>query len=364
VDQEALLKDVLSEALGLGPLEDLLADEEVAEVMVNGPSQIFARRAEKVEQVDRRFSSEASLLSVIERLIAPLGLRLADCGALVEARLRDGARLVATLPPLAARGPALTVRKVRRDRLSMDDLVRFGTLSAAVAELLETSVQARRNIVVTGQSGVGKSTLLAAIASFVPESERVVSVEDPAELDLGRDQWVQLEARPATDGAKPSMTARDSIRAALRLRPERLLVTDVRGDEALELLEATAGGCDGALVGVSAISAQDAVERLATLGELTSSSPRAVRELVAQGVNIVVQMTRYGDGSRRVTRVAEVTGIDGERVALQDIFTYKQEGVDEQGRVRGRFVSTGKVPQFYEELQRRGVPVNLNIFRD
>jgi pilus assembly protein CpaF len=365
VDQESLLKDVLSEALGLGPLEDLLADEEVAEVMVNGPAQIFARRADRVDQVDRRFSSEGSLLSVIERLTAPLGLRLAESGPYVEARLRDGARLVATLPPLAARGPALTVRKVRRERLTMDDLVRLGTLSAAIAEFLEMAVvQGRRNILITGQAGVGKSTLLSAVAGFVPDAERIVSVEDPAELDLGRDQWVQLEARPpAVDGK--SLTARDAVRAALRIRPERLLVSDIRGQEALDVLEATAGTCDGALLSMSALSSSDALERLAILAQLSAESGgRALRGLVAQAIQVVVHLTRFGDGSRRVTRVSEVTGLDGDTVTVQDVFTYKQEGADDQGRVRGRFLATGKVPRFYEELQRKGVAVNNNIFRD
>ncbi len=366
VDQDLLIKDVLNEALGLGPLEDLLADEAVDEIMVNRAERIYVERAGRIELTDRGFSSDKAVLGVIERIVAPLGRRIDESSPLVDARLKDGSRVNAIVPPLAIQGPCLTIRKFRQDMLGAKDLTRFGTITQGMVEFLETCVTARKNIVISGGTGSGKTTTLNVVSNFIGESERIVSIEDAAELQLSHDHWIQLESRPANIEGKGAVTIRDLVRNSLRMRPDRIIVGECRGGEALDMLQAMNTGHDGSLTTAHSNGPRDTLARLETMVLMAGIELpiRAIREQIASAVNLILHQTRFSDGSRRVTHLTEVTGMEGDVITLQDIFTFKQEGFDAQGRVSGRFLPSGFVPRFYEDLQRRGLPVNMDIFRE
>jgi pilus assembly protein CpaF len=306
------------------------------------------------------------VLGVVERIVAPIGRRIDEQSPLVDARLKDGSRVNAIIPPLALRGPSITIRKFRREVFGVEDLVRLGTLSRAMAEFLEICVTARKNIVIAGGTGSGKSTTLNCIASFIPGHERIITIEDAAELQLPQEHVVALETRPPGFDGKGQFGVRDLVRNAVRMRPDRIVVGECRAGEALDMLQAMNTGHDGLLTTVHASSTRDALAKLETMVLMAGVDlpDRAVREQIASAVHIVVQQARFGDGSRRITQVLEITGLEGDTVATQEIFTFKQEGVDAQGRVVGRFMASGFTPRFYEDLQARGLPVNLNIFRD
>jgi len=348
LDQDKLINDVLNEALGLGPLEDLLADNDVTQIFVNRVDQIFAERGGKVTSTGKNFTSEKALLQVAWRMI---GRRPGENGPpMGEGRLADGSRVTVVLPPMAVRGPCLTVRKLRREPVALAELVKQNVLSAHMAEMLEVAIKARRNIVISGPSG-SQTALISALASAVAAEERVVSIEDVAALELRRDNWVQLEANP------PHAGMRELLHTALRLRPDRLIVGDVRGAEALEIVQALATGCDGAVIGIHAVSPRDAVGRLETLMQSAGGNlpGRVARELIAQGVHLVVQTTRLPDGGRRTTHIVELTGgAAGEGPELHDVFVQKGDG----------FAPCGYVPRFVEELGKRGVTVNPALFKE
>ena len=348
LDQDKLINDVLNEALGLGPLEDLLADGDVTQIFVNRVDQIFAEKNGKVVPTGKSFTSEKALAQVAWRMI---GRRAGDNGPpMGEGRLADGSRVTVVLPPMAVRGPCITVRKLRREPVLMADLVKQNALSASMVEMLELALKARRNIVVAGTSA-GQAWMVAALGSAIGGEERVVSIEDVAALDLRRDNWVQLEANP------PHAGMRELLHTALRLRPDRLVVGDVRGGEALELVQALATGCDGAIIGVHAVSPRDAVGRMETLMQSAASSlpGRVARELIAQGIHVIVQTSRLPDGGRRVTSIVEVSGgAAGEDPELHEVFVHKGDA----------FTACGYVPRFVEELQKRGVSVNAGLFKD
>jgi len=366
IDRERLMTDVLNEALGLGPLEEFLADDTVSEIMVNKASQIYVERKGRLHIVDRAFSSNEAVRHVIERIVAPIGRRIDESSPLVDARLKDGSRVNAIIPPLALKGPALTIRKFSRERLRVKDLVGFGSVTPQMCEFLETCVRVRRNMVISGGTGSGKTTLLNILSSFIPVEERIVTVEDAAELQLPQEHWVQLESRPANIEGKGQITIRDLVRNCLRMRPDRIVVGECRGGEALDMLQAMNTGHDGSLTTLHANSPRDALARLETMVLMSGMElpVRAIRDQVASAVNIIVQQSRFADGSRKVTYISEVSGMEGDIITLQDIFQFKQEGFDDEGRVEGRYIATGFVPRFYDDLQRRGIPVNMNIFRD
>lgn len=366
VDQDALIKDVLNEALGLGPLEDLLADESVDEIMVNSASQIFIERAGQLELSGRGFSSDKAVLGVIERIVAPLGRRIDESSPLVDARLQDGSRVNAIIPPLAIKGPCVTIRKFRRDMLAAEDLIRMGSLTPGMVDFLRMCVTARKNVVISGGTGSGKTTTLNIVSNYIPESERTVTIEDAAELQLKHEHWVQLESRPANIEGRGQVTIRDLVRNTLRMRPDRIIVGECRSGEALDMLQAMNTGHDGSLTTAHANNPRDTLARLETMVLMAGMELpiRAIREQVASAINIIAHQSRFSDGSRRVTHISEISGMEGDVITMQDIFTFKQEGFDEQGRVRGRFVPSGFVPRFYEDLQRRGIPVNMDIFRE
>jgi pilus assembly protein CpaF len=366
VDRDLLVTDVLNEALGLGPLEEFLANDDISEIMVNNASQIYVEKKGKLTLAAKTFSSNDAVRHVIERIVAPIGRRIDESSPLVDARLKDGSRVNAIIPPLALKGPCLTIRKFKRERLKVSDIVDYGTITAQMVEFVETCVKVRKNIVISGGTGSGKTTLLNIMSSFIPSDERIITVEDAAELQLPQEHWVQLETRPANIEGKGQVAIRDLVRNCLRMRPDRIVIGECRGGEALDMLQAMNTGHDGSLTTLHANAPRDALARLETMVLMSGMDLpiKAIREQVASAVNIIVQQTRFADGSRKVTYISEVSGMEGDVITLQDIFHFRQDGFDDQGRVRGRFMATGFVPRFYDDLQRRGIPVNMEIFRE
>jgi pilus assembly protein CpaF len=363
---EELIGDVMHEALGLGPLELYLADDSITEIMVNAPDELYVERKGKLEKATKAFSSQKAVLGVIERIVAPLGRHIDESSPLVDARLPDGSRVNAIIPPLALKGPSITIRKFKRDLLTAEHLARFGALTRPMADFLDACVHARRNVVISGGTGSGKTTLLNILASYIPASERILTIEDAAELSLRQDHWVQLEARPPNIEGKGAVPIRELVRNALRMRPDRIVVGECRGGEALDMLQAMNTGHDGSLTTLHANSPRDALSRLETMVLMSGMDLpiRAIREQIASAVHLVVQQQRFGDGSRKVTAISEVSGMESDVITMQDIFLFKQEGFDKDGRVAGRFIATGFVPSFYDDLQRRGIPGDMSIFRE
>ncbi len=366
VDQELLLNDVLNEALGLGPLEAFLADDDISEIMVNHASQIFIEKKGKLRLSDKIFSSNQAVLGVIERIVAPIGRRIDESSPLVDARLKDGSRVNAIIPPLALKGPCVTIRKFKRERLQIRDLIKYKSLTPQMGEFLDMVVKAHKNVVISGGTGSGKTTLLNVISSFIQEDERIVTVEDAAELNLSQEHWVQLESRPSNLEGKGSISIRDLVKNCLRMRPDRIIVGECRSGEALDMLQAMNTGHDGSLTTLHANTPRDALARLETMVLMAGMDlpVKAIREQIASAVHLIVQQTRFSDGSRRITFITEVSGMEVDIITLQDIFYFKQEGFTDDGKVRGRYVATGFIPRFYEDLQRRGIPVNMGIFRE
>jgi pilus assembly protein CpaF len=366
LDREELVQDVLNEALGLGPLEIYLADDTISEIMVNSPTQVFVERNGQLERVEKAFSSVQAVLGVIERIVAPLGRHIDESSPLVDARLSDGSRVNAIIPPLALKGPCITIRKFKRELLAGPDLIARGALTEPMAEFLDTCVKVRRNLVISGGTGSGKTTLLNILSGFIPEGERIVTIEDAAELQLSQEHWIQLEARPSNIEGKGQISIRDLVRNSLRMRPDRIVIGECRGGEALDMLQAMNTGHDGSLTTLHANSPRDALSRLETMVLMSGMElpVKAIREQIASAVHIVVQQIRFADGTRKITAISEVTGMEQDVITMQEIFTFKQEGFDSEGKVQGRFVATGQVPKFYDELQRRGVSVNMDLFHE
>jgi pilus assembly protein CpaF len=365
LDREELVSDVLNEALGFGPLEIYLADETISEIMVNAPAEVYVERSGRLERVQKAFSSPRAVLGVIERIVAPLGRHVDESSPLVDARLPDGSRVNAIIPPLALKGPALTIRKFKRNLLAASDLIGLSALTAPMAEFLDTCVKARRNIVISGGTGSGKTTLLNVLAGYIPGRERIVTIEDAAELQLPQEHCVRLEARPPNIEGKGAVTIRELVRNALRMRPDRIVVGECRGGEALDMLQAMNTGHDGSLTTLHANAPRDALARLETMVLMSGMDLplRAIREQVASAVNLIIQQQRYADGTRRISAISEVRGMDGDAIVLQDVFRFEQQGFDSEARVLGRFVATGAVPEFYGELQQRGIALNPQVFQ-
>ncbi|MFN7784159.1 MAG: ATPase, T2SS/T4P/T4SS family [Lysobacterales bacterium] len=364
LSRAALKKQVVDEAVGLGPLEELIEDEDVSEIMVNAADQIFYERAGKLEKSRVTFTDDQAVLAAIERIVSPLGRRIDESSPMVDARLRDGSRVNAVIPPLALKGPCITIRKFMKERLTIDRLVGFGSMNDAMAGVLRTAVLAKRNVVISGGTGSGKTTLLNVLSGFIPFNERVVTVEDAAELQLPQPNLVALEARPPNQEGKGEVRIRDLVKNCLRMRPDRIVVGECRGGEALDMLQAMNTGHDGSLTTAHANSPRDCIARLEVMVMMAGMDlpSIAIREQIASAVNLIVQQTRFSCGQRKVTSIAEVTGVEGGRVQLAEIFRFQQTGYDERGRVQGRFEATGLVPEFYEKLRARGERVDLSIF--
>ena len=364
VDRDALRANVLDESVGLGPLERFLADDSITEIMVNNHQEIFVERAGRLERSPHRFSSDRTVYSVIERIITPIGRRIDEASPIVDARLKDGSRVNAVIPPLALKGPSLTIRKFPKKRLSFADLVEVGSVDARMVEFLRICVEMRKNVVVAGGTGTGKTTLLNVLSNFIPDSDRIVTIEDAAELKLVQPNLVSLESRPANVEGKGTVPIRELVKNSLRMRPDRIVVGECRGGEALDMLQAMNTGHDGSLTTVHANSPRDTVSRLEVLVLMAGMDlpVTAIREQVASAVDLIIQQTRFPCGTRKITRITEVVGVESGTVQLQDIFVYRQEGLDEERRVRGSFAATGAVPTFYEELRSFGMEVDLSAF--
>ncbi len=364
-ERQRLIEEVRDDVLGYGPLQRLLDDQTVTEIMVNGPDMIYVEQNGRLQRASARFTSEEHLRRVIERIVSRVGRRIDESSPMVDARLADGSRVNAVIPPLAFNGSSLTIRKFAKDPFKVDDLVRFGTLTPEMAELLHACVEARLNIIVSGGTGTGKTTLLNVLSSFIPHGERIVTIEDAVELQLQQDHVVRLESRPPNIEGKGEISIRDLVRNSLRMRPDRIVVGEVRGGESLDMLQAMNTGHDGSLATVHANSPRDAVARLETLVLMAGMDLplRAIREQISSAVDLLVQLTRLRDGTRRVTAVTEVHGMEGQTVTLQDVFVFDYAaGVDAGGRFLGRPVSTGIRPRFTDRFAELGITVSPHVF--
>ncbi|OFZ19749.1 MAG: type II secretion system protein E [Bdellovibrionales bacterium GWB1_55_8] len=359
-----IVKEVLDEALGLGPLEDLLADDSVTEIMVNARDQIYIERNGKPQLSKVVFSSEQQVMNVVERIVTPLGRRVDEKVPYVDARLRDGSRVHVIIPPLALRGPTITIRKFPKKRIEVKDLVGFGSMTEEIADFLRSCVEAKLNIVVSGGTGSGKTTLLNVLSNFIPVTERIITVEDSAELQLGQDHVVRLEARPKNIEGEGEVSIRDLIKSCLRMRPDRIVVGECRSGEALDMLQAMNTGHSGSLTTLHANNPREAIARLETLVMMAGLGipAKAIRENIASAVGLIIQQSRLSDGTRKVTHISEVTGMQGEVVSLQDIFIYKQEGLDKKRKIIGRFVPTGFIPKFVEDMEAKGMRISRTLF--
>jgi pilus assembly protein CpaF len=363
--QDVLRQALLDELIGYGPITPMLRDPTVDEVMVNGPERIFIERKGRLYETGAKFFDNRHLLTIIQRIVEPLGRHVDEASPMVDARLPDGSRVNAVIPPLALDGSSVTVRKFAKRKLTTEDLIAFGSMTAEIAVFLEEAVRARQNILVSGGTGSGKTTLLNVLSQFIPRSERLVTIEDSAELKLSHRNLVRMEARPANIEGRGRVAIRDLVINALRMRPDRIVVGECRGPEALDMLQAMNTGHDGSLTTVHANNPRDALARLENMVmmagfELPSS---AIREQIASAVNIIVQQNRLVDGSRKIVAISEVTGREGATILLQDIFLFEQKGFSPEGKVVGHMVATGNIPQFVEELKQKGdLRLNMGVF--
>ncbi|MEE9334681.1 MAG: ATPase, T2SS/T4P/T4SS family [Granulosicoccaceae bacterium] len=365
LDVEKLKNNVLNESVGLGPLEQFLEDESVTEIMVNNHREIFVEKNGKITRSQYQFSSDKAVYSIIERIITPIGRRIDESSPIVDARLKDGSRVNAVIPPLALKGPSLTIRKFPKKRLEFRDLIASGSTNDQMGDFLRICVEMRKNIIVAGGTGSGKTTLLNVLSNFIPDSERIVTIEDAAEVKLVQPNLVSLESRPPNLEGKGEIPIRELVKNALRMRPDRIVVGECRGGEAIDMLQAMNTGHDGSLTTIHANNPRDVISRLEVLVLMAGMDlpVTAIREQVASAVDMIIQQTRFPCGSRKITKVTEVVGVESGTVQLQDIFEYKQEGVDENGVVQGTFRPTGFIPTFYEDLRSIGIEVNLDAFK-
>jgi pilus assembly protein CpaF len=363
-EKAQIIQQIGDSILGLGPLERFVRDPDVTEIMVNGPQRVYVERRGKIHPTDATFRSEEELRRAIDKIVARVGRRVDESSPYVDARLADGSRVNAIIPPLAIHGSALTIRKFSADPFTADDLVQFGTLPRDFVRFLEACVRGRMNILVSGGTGAGKTTLLNVLSGFLPEDERIITIEDSAELRLQQPHIVSLEYRPSNIEGTGEVTIRDLVRNALRMRPDRIVVGEVRGGETLDMLQAMNTGHDGSISTVHANSPRDVLSRLETMALMAGMdlTVRAVREQAAAALDLIIHVARLQDGTRRVTHVTEVVGMEGDTITLQDLFLFHSEGLDEHGRVLGRLVATGLRPAFLERLAERNVRIDRELF--
>jgi pilus assembly protein CpaF len=359
-----LKKSVFDEIIGLGPLEELIADSSVSEIMVNCHNEIFVEQDGRLTRSPVIFTDDRAVLGAIERIVAPIGRRIDESSPMVDARLADGSRVNAVIPPLALKGPSITIRKFLKRKLQGEDLIQFGSVSPDMLEFLHTAVEQGANIIISGGTGSGKTTLLNVLSNYIPDDERIVTVEDAAELQLSQPNLVSLEARPANMEGKGAIPIRDLVKNCLRMRPDRIVVGECRGGEALDMLQAMNTGHDGSLTTLHANTPRDCIARLEVMTLMAGLDlpVQAIREQISSAVDLIVQQSRFSCGSRRVTHVTEVSGMESGMITLQDVFVFKEEGFGEDGKIRGKFVPTAYIPDFYQELIRRRIPVNTDIF--
>ncbi len=359
-----MFESISADIMGLGPLEELLAHDDISEIMVNGPKQIYIERKGKLIKSDVTFQNDDHVLRIIDRIVAPLGRRIDESSPMVDARLPDGSRVNAVIRPLSLNGPVVTIRKFRKEALTINDLVRFGSLSGEMAEFLAACVKARLNVVVAGGTGSGKTTTLNVLSSFIPDDERIITVENAAELQLRQDHVVTLESRPPNVEGRGEVTIRDLVINCLRMRPERIVVGECRGGETLDMLQAMNTGHDGSMTTLHANSPRDAIARVETMCLMAGMDlpVRAIREQIASAVELIVQQSRLKDGSRKIVNVTEVQGMEGDVVVLQDVFVFEQTGIDERGKIVGTLRPTGVRPRFVEKFESQNIYLPPNIF--
>jgi pilus assembly protein CpaF len=363
-DRETILQDLMDEVLGYGPIQTYLDDDTVTEVMVNGPDQVYIEQRGKLVVTDKMFHDDNHVLRIIEKIVAPLGRRIDESTPMVDARLPDGSRVNAIIPPLSLVGPSVTIRKFSRDPYSVEDLIAFGTFTKEMADFLDACVKARLNIVVSGGTGSGKTTTLNVLSSFIPDTDRIVTIEDAAELQLRQEHVVSLESRPPNIEGKGQVTIRDLVKNSLRMRPDRIVVGECRAGEALDMLQAMNTGHDGSLTTGHANSPRDIISRLETMVLMAGMDlpVRAIREQMASALDLIVHEARLRDGTRKITFITEVVGMEQDKITLQDIFIYKQTGIDSEGMVKGYHMPTGIIPKFVEQFDSQGIEMPRDLF--
>jgi pilus assembly protein CpaF len=362
--RDELVSAVADEVLGFGPLEPLLRDPSISEVMVNSPDTVFYEKEGRLYLSSVRFRDDNHIMRIVERIVAPLGRRVDESSPMVDARLPDGSRVNVIIPPVAPKSPTITIRKFRTDKMTMNDLVATGALTNELAEFFRASVQAKLNILISGGTGSGKTTMLNALSAFIPDTERIVTIEDPTELQLQQGHVVTLEARPASLEGKGEVTQRDLVRNSLRMRPDRIIVGEVRGAEAFDMLQAMNTGHEGSLGTVHANTPRDALARIENMVMMAGFElpVKAIREQMQSAIHVVIQIARFPDGTRKVTTVAEVSGMEGQIVTMQDLFRFEQTGVDSDGRILGELRTTGIRPRFVEKFQVSGIHLPPDLF--
>lgn len=365
-DRERLVNDVRHELFGLGPLETLLADPTISDILVNAHGKIYIERRGKLEITNVAFKDDEHLMRVIERIVTSVGRRIDESSPMVDARLRDGSRVNAIIPPLSIDGPVLSIRRFGAEPLRMQMLIENKALTKDIADMLQMCVSARLNVLISGGTGAGKTTLLNALSAYIPEDERIVTIEDSAELQLQQPHVVRLETRPPNIEGRGEVTQRDLVRNSLRMRPDRIVIGEVRGGEAIDMLQAMNTGHDGSLTTIHANTPRDALARLETMIQMTGMrlSDRAMRQQVAAAIDLVVQVARLSDGTRRLTSISEITGMEGETITMQEIFLFERTGVDSSGQVIGRFRPTGIRPRCAERLKACGLQLPRVFFEE
>jgi pilus assembly protein CpaF len=364
IDRKKVVDELINDLTGFGPINPLLLDDEITEVMVNGPHQVFVEKRGKVELTSIQFRDNEHVMNIIDKIVSPIGRRIDESSPMVDARLPDGSRVNAIIPPLALNGPTITIRKFSKDPYTIDDLISFGTVTKKMAIFLDACVKAQLNIFVSGGTGSGKTTTLNVLSNYIPHDERIVTIEDAAELQLGQDHVISLESRPPNIEGKGSITIRDLVRNSLRMRPDRIVIGEVRGGEALDMLQAMNTGHDGSLATGHSNSPRDMISRLETMVLLAGVDlpVKAIREQIAGAVDVIIQQTRLKDGSRKIVNITEVQGLEGDVIVLQDIFNFRQTGIDPNGKILGKLVPTGVRPKFYERLETSGIHIPTSVF--
>ncbi len=364
LEREKLLKDIEDEVMGLGPLEPFLRDPTVSDILANTYRQIYVERYGKLEKTEARFKDDAHLRRIIDKIVSAVGRRIDESSPMVDARLADGSRVNAIIGPLAIDGPMLSIRRFAVDPLELEDLINLKTLTPELGKLLKGIVKARLNVMISGGTGTGKTTFLNVLSRFIPADERIVTIEDSAELQLKQEHVVRLETRPPNIEGRGEVTARDLVRNSLRMRPDRIIVGEVRSQEAVDMLQAMNTGHDGSLTTLHANSPRDALMRLETIVSMAGLNipNEAIRKYISSAINVLIQLARLVDGTRKVVSVHEVTGMEGAVVTMQEIFGFKQTGIDDKGRVRGRFVAGGIMPRFVEKFNVMNIPVPYELF--